>query len=240
MRRHQLFLANFLWVQLAACGGSQPIVEKLEISGRKFDIPRSCLGPPERYVSLRRIPTDAILIDMVLPDATCPDKINPNPGHLIPTEESPIAMVLVTPFGKGVRPLDARNSLFASLTIESSHHERRDQVGLDHTTLDQYRRFTKPGGLSNVRYEAWRSSSDSNSFIVCVQDYLDKEYMPRVRRCDQYFVNRGLSFEVSYGRHWAGNWHDVETKILQQFARFATDGESQRPVSGNRPPKTDG
>jgi hypothetical protein len=236
MRRHQLLLTNFLWVQLAACGGSQPIVEKLEVSGRKFDIPRSCLGPPERYVSLRRIPTDAILIDMVLPDATCPDQINPDAGHLIPTEKSPIAMVLVTPFGKGVRPLDARNSLFASLTLETSYPEPRNQVGLGHATSDQYRRFTKSGGLSNVRYEAWRSPSDSNSFIVCVQDYLDKELIPRVRRCDHYFVYQGLSFKVSYGRNWARNWHDVQTKIIHQFARFATDGEGQRRVSGNRPP----
>lgn len=224
MRRHQLFLASFLSAQLAACGGSQPIVEKLEISGRKFDIPRSCLGPSERYVSSRRIPTDAILIDMVLPDATCPDKTDPDPGHSIPTEENPIAMVLITTFGKGVRPLVARNALFESLTLDSSYPETRDRVGLDHTTSDQYRRFTKPSGLSNVRYESWRSSSDPNSFVVCVQDYLDKKYMLPVRRCDHYFVNQGLSFKVSYGRNWARNWHNVETKIIRQFARFAADG----------------
>jgi len=240
MRRHRLFLTVLLWVQLSGCEGRQPIVERLEISGRKFDIPRSCLGPPERSVSPDRVRTDSMLIDFVLPDARCPGKMDPDPGRVIPTESGPVAMLLVTPFGAGVRPVDAQNSKFASLTLAKPNSQTRDQVEHGHAAADQYRRFTKLDGISNVQYEARHSSANPNSFLVCVLNYFDTVHMPRVRRCDHYFVSRGLSFKVSYGRNWARNWQGIEAKIIRQFARFSTDSQNQRPVSGNRPPNMNG
>lgn len=223
MRRLSLIPVAVLSVQLTCCSDQRPTGDQLQIADQKLDIPAACFGPPERPSTTGRVQADSVLIDLILPDATCPGIADPVPWKELPTETSAVAMLLVSPFGKGVRPARAHDAIFASVTSGSPNADTRSRAEVARFKGDRYLRYTTASGSYAEMKEAWRSKSDPSSFLICMRAFSKDDGSGRVRRCSHYFVYRGLSFKASYGRGWAPQWHDIEQQMKARFDDFSSN-----------------
>lgn len=170
-------------------------------------------------VSSKRIKIDSLLLEMLLPNASCSDGLGPASRLIGGGRSSPEALVLVAPFGSGAHPADAMNKMFDALT-SSSRLAPTSQRELTRSKTDEYFEFKSSEASTITHKRAWRSSKDRRSFIVCDKGG-SNPHPPRVERCRHLFVHRDLLFRASYGSDWASQWHTIEMRSRERFDQFA-------------------